>query len=421
LIREKQLLQSNNQEDKVVDSAVGVEVFNSFEELTPMRQGWDNFVESAGGEIFLTFDWCRVWWKYYGKDRDLRIFVFRSNNQLVGIIPLFFEKIWIGPFSVKVGKIVGSDFTISHFSIPVTSDYIKPVLKTLSSTMKRWKWDVLFIGPIAGKYKDFHSMTEVLADCFTDAYFRVVPELNVQTYFTLPDDWESYVSSLKKSERGNVRNDYNSMKKLSSKLSQNLESCLADKDNVGEYFTGFVAMHQLHWKNMGRSGHFGDWPRSVEFHRELAETHLELDRLRFLRTQIGSECFGYQYSYKFGNRHYLFLDAWPDKSAAKGVGLGRVNFCEALKKAIGEKIHLMDSMRGRYEHKLRLGGELFPMKALYIVSETWSSRVRFMMLRAFSFIMNLCYYKVWYCRIAPKLPIRRRPLWRIWMRTNGFS
>jgi CelD/BcsL family acetyltransferase involved in cellulose biosynthesis len=83
-----------------------VDVFDSFDELASMQQEWDNFVESVGSEIFLTFDWCRIWWKYYGKNRTLRVFVFRINNELLGIIPLFFEKIWLGLVPIRTVKIV---------------------------------------------------------------------------------------------------------------------------------------------------------------------------------------------------------------------------------------------------------------------------------------------------------------------------
>ena len=59
--------------------AVTVGVYDSFESLASMAGQWDNFVESVGGEIFLSYDWCRVWWKYYSKNRELKVLVFRSG------------------------------------------------------------------------------------------------------------------------------------------------------------------------------------------------------------------------------------------------------------------------------------------------------------------------------------------------------
>ena len=39
----------------------------SFDELQRLREPWDRLALKAGSEIFLTYDWCRIWWKYYGK------------------------------------------------------------------------------------------------------------------------------------------------------------------------------------------------------------------------------------------------------------------------------------------------------------------------------------------------------------------
>ena len=64
---------------------VEVEIYNSFSALEPIKREWDRFIEEIGGEIFLTYDWCRIWWKYYGVDRDLGIFVFRHCGEICGI------------------------------------------------------------------------------------------------------------------------------------------------------------------------------------------------------------------------------------------------------------------------------------------------------------------------------------------------
>ena len=71
-------------------SPVSVEVFNSFEAIS--REEWDAFVLSVEGDIYVTHDWCRIWWKHY-ENRDLRIFLFRAAGNLVGIVPVFIERL----------------------------------------------------------------------------------------------------------------------------------------------------------------------------------------------------------------------------------------------------------------------------------------------------------------------------------------
>ena len=133
--------------------------YDSFEPLASMQPQWDAFVESVGGEIFMTYDWQRIWWKYYGSERQLKIFVFRNNGQLVGIIPMFFEKIRLGPVSIRCGKIVGSDFTLSTVTLPIRKELLSDVLEKFFTDIKTCcQWDVLHIGPLSGLYDDFDDV-----------------------------------------------------------------------------------------------------------------------------------------------------------------------------------------------------------------------------------------------------------------------
>ncbi|MHC4748049.1 MAG: GNAT family N-acetyltransferase [Planctomycetota bacterium] len=406
---------------KDVKKAVQVEVYDDFEQLRPIQQKWDEFVESVGSEIFLTYDWCRIWWKYYGKNRDLRVFVFRNDNNLVGIIPVFFERIRLGLFSVKVIKIVGSDFTFSQFSMPLAWDYMRSVIEKFFKLIVQYKWDVMHIGPIAGLYNRCGDLKDVFSDCFGNSHHVLIENKNVETYFKLAPDWETQLSRLNKNERGNIRRNYNVIRRFASDPAHSLQSCFVTENNFTESFDAFIAMHQSHWNNLGKAGHFKDWPAAREFHRELAQENLNLGRLRLLKVSIGSNCLGYQYHYKCGDRYYHFLDARAAQSPLKGVTSGRITFCEQIKKAMEENIFCIDSMRGEYEHKLRLGGQLFPMKSLYIIPKKLSAAVNVLLFRAAARLIDLCYYKIWYCRIAPRLPLKSRPLWQIWVRTNAFS
>ena len=420
-VKLKQIFQEKNQGSITEDKAVSVKVFNNFEDLTSIQREWDDFIEAVGGEIFLTFDWCRIWWKYYGKNRKLRVFVFRSNNKLVGIIPLFLERIWLGPIFVRAVKIVGSDFTLAQFSFPIHNKYIKEVVQKFFESLPKDKWDILHIGPIAGQYKHYDALKSVCDELLGHSYHVYTKIKGVQTYFELASNWDVQLSSLRKNEKGNVRRNYNLIRRLGSNESIELETCFATRANLTEFFDEFVGMHETYWNTLGKLGHFKDWPYAEEFHRELSLTHLQLGRLRLLKVSLGSNCLGYQYHYKFGDKYLHYLDSRAELPLLKGVSWGRITFCEQVKKAIGEQVMFIDSMRGKYEHKLRLGGRLSKIRSIYVTPRNtlvWC-RVRFFGICAR--LLNLCYYKIWYSRLITKLPLRCRPLWKMWLRTNGLS
>jgi CelD/BcsL family acetyltransferase involved in cellulose biosynthesis len=407
--------------EKDTQDVVQVQVYDNFEELAALQQRWDSFVESVGGDIFLTYDWCRIWWKYYGRRRRLQIFLFFDDaDKLVGIIPLFFERIWLGPAFVRAAKIVSSDFTGDQITIPVLGDFIKPVLQRFFESLAGGKWDILHIGPIAGLYEHYDDLRNACEEVLGNSHLIISENKDVQTYFRVADNWEEHIATLSKHERQGIRTSYNALQRILRKTSESLTSCLATSDNFVEFFEEFVHMHQSRWQKLGQLGHFEDWPAAKQFHREMANSQLKYGRLRLLRTSSGNHCLAYQYAYRFGDKFTQFLDARSELKLFRRVSLGRIGFCELAKKAVQENIKWIDSLRGKYEHKLHLGGELLSIRSLYVIPEKFPTTIRVFIFRAFARFLNLFYYKIWYCRIAPKLSFKRRGLWKVWIRSSAF-
>ncbi|RPJ64764.1 MAG: GNAT family N-acetyltransferase [Alphaproteobacteria bacterium] len=416
--------EEQNNSASAIDEKSGMiqaDVYTSFENTGDIKQQWDNFIELIGSEIFLTCDWCRIWWQYYGKGRKLRIFIFKKDGNIIGIVPLFFESIRIGLTNIKVVKIVGADFTLAQFSLPIKQNYLPAVMRIIYESLENEQWDVIYLGPLAGIYKDFDALFDAAKRGFHNAKCIPIDNQNTQTYFEITSDWETYLSAISKQERSNVRRAYNMVSQMLNEAPMGIKSEFVSDSNISEYFNEFVAMHQAHWQKLGKAGHFGDWPDSKAFHEELASVNHALGRTRLLKVQLGENCLGYQYQYKFGKSYYDFLDCRNDSNMYKDIGIGRIAFCEIVKKAIAEGIKIIDSMRGTYEHKLRLGGKLFMIKGIYLIRNSSSSKIKAAILHKISYLVNIGYFRLWYCKIAPRLPMKFGPLWKYWIKTNLFA
>lgn len=394
-----------------------VKTYDSFERLGEIQQQWDQFLESIGGGIFLTYDWCRIWWKYYGKDRDLRVHIFSNKNDIVGIIPLFFEKIRLGPVLGRVGKIVGSDSTLGQFVLPLAKEYIENIIKEFSKVISKDKWDILHIGPLTGLFDNTDEIAALCSQYLGSRYEIRSEEKGVQTYFKLADSWEGQLSELSKNQRKKFRKNDKAIQ--SGKMC--LVSTLADNGDFGDMFDGFIRLHQSRWSKMGLGGHFEDWPYAYEFHRDVAAAQLKQKRLRLLEVKLDENIIGYKYGFRFGDKHYAFLDARSVTQPEHNLDFGKILFSEQVKNIQKENnIKYMDSMRGKYEHKLRLGGMLLPIKSVYIYPRKKSVLIRVYIFRALAWALNLCYYRIWYCTLSRKLPFKNKPLWQIWIKTCSF-
>ncbi len=78
-------------------------------------------------------------------------------------------------------------------------------------------------------------------------------------------------------------------------------------------------------------------------------------------------------SYKCGKKYFNFLAARSLDEQLAGISLGKITIGEMVKNAIAEDVNCIDSLQGRYEYKLRLGGKLFPIHKILITKSDFRS------------------------------------------------
>lgn len=391
---------------------VVMSVYKDFRSCSDMESEWDSFVEQVSGDIFLTYDWCRIWWKHYGRDRTLRIYVFHSDNQLVGLLPMFLEKIFLGPIAIHRAKMVGSDFTFGQFRPAVAPDYLGPVVYNLISDLGSSSCDQVVLGPLAGRYSAYEELVNGLRNG-TKAFSVRTDESHVQTYYRLTRDYDQWLQGFNAAQRSNFRREY----RLLEKQAMNYTFEPSTAENWEEMFDDFVQLHQAYWHQQGKLGHFGDWPQSLAFHREMARAQVKKDRLRLLRLRCSDDSRSYTYNYRCGDTYYEFLLARTLVSP-RGVSLGRLLHSEAVKFALFDSVQWIDSMQGKYGYKCQQGGEYFPLRYIFLDRKGIRSRMRVWLFNRAAWLLHLFYYKIYFCRLAVKLPRKwRRELRPGWIRT----
>lgn len=395
-------------------NGISVQTYFSFEELFGIRTDWDEFVASVSGDVYMTFDWCHVWWKHYGDGRALRVYVFRIDGRLVGVLPFFFETIWIAPAKIRLAKVVGSDSTVSMVNLAIELTNASEVLDyALGKLAETEKCDVIAIGPLGtncGAYECLKGYSracrrvQVLTDHFQGPY----------TIFSLPTSFEEYLATLDSGERKRIRKAFG----LADRSFSWKRDVVTDGSYVQEEFEAFVRMHTAQWAGKGKLGHFGDWPGSVAFNAEMASTQGELGRLRLMRTIADGVVVSYQLSYAFAGRLHTRLPGRLVGPEWDKFGLGRLDWVKIVEMAIQENIGEIEGGGGNYTHKSNLGAKTHSLHSFIFTRINRLSRVKARILLHFSKILHYCYYRVWFLKLAPKFPLKRRPLWKLWIRTR---
>jgi CelD/BcsL family acetyltransferase involved in cellulose biosynthesis len=395
-----------------------IKIATTFEELAPMQQEWDDFMESIGAEIFLSYNWCRIWWKYYGANRQLMIFQFRTSAGLCGLLPMFSERVGLKPLDLLVIKMVGSDFLPVTFTFPVKDAILEKVIPLVIDRLNaECPWDLLYLGSICGKYPALDCLSNSLKMALNGAYFVELCSNEVQTYFELADSWENQIDTLSKRQRTKTKRVY---KEIQSK-GMSLTSTLTQDITLDKTFNDFIKMHQSQWRQLGMPGHFADWPSAYEFHREMAEAQIVRDRLRLLQIKLNDEVIGYDYMYKFGQTYQWFLTARSGLEKDTRIDFHRISFGEKVEKALKDDVRFIDGGRGKYEYKMVMGGKLFPIHNIFIYPKSFFCRGKVSVFRRLVKLIDILYSRIWRRRIAPQLGLKLGPFWSWWTRTHMLS
>ena len=399
--------------------AIHTELFTSFDNISITHSEWDEFIESVGGEIFVTYDWCRTWWKYYGAGRQLMIYIFRdSQNSLCGVMPVFSETFGFGPASVRVVKMVGSDFMPITFAIPVREAMLEIVTYAFLDLLnEKCHWDLLYLGAICGRYPAIEGLVSAYKAYSNNAYHVDMTSNEVQIYFDVANSWNEQVAGLSQNQRQNIRSVHNALRKIG--LTPNFIP--ATKTDFSEIFSTFVKVHQQQWNELGMSGHFIDWPCSMEFHGEMGSLGIDKGRTKLLTIKLNDQVIGYDFLYKFGSSYQWYLMGRSHYENDSKIDFQRISFGLKIQSALSEQVTLIDAGRGRYEYKLAMGGKLTSVNNVYVESREIFSRMKLNIFYLLILTCNVLYSKVWRRRIAPRMGFRPRPLWRWWIKTHMLS
>jgi CelD/BcsL family acetyltransferase involved in cellulose biosynthesis len=388
--------------------AAALETIRCFEDAVTIAPEWDALVERLDGSLYMTFNWCRVWWRHYGGGRELRLMVVRDGNELAGVLPFFVERLGLRFGRARVAKVVGSDHTNAMVDPPVEARLAPSAWRSaVERLVEQDGCDLVHVGPISGQSVQLDVIRE-LPGLIRDR------ETGSHTVFEMPDGFDAYLTSLSKNQRSNYRRNVN---KLGKAFDFQVD-VVSDGAGLEREFEAFVEMHQSQWKAAGNLGHFGDWPQSLEYNRDLVRTLAENGRVRLIRLLADGRVVSYYFCFESNGTYYWRLPARLVGEEWDRFALGRVGLLKMLEVAAAEEATAIEAGTGRYEYKEKLNAKSFPVHSVALSASGLASRCRARLAVAAGELLNLAYYRLWFARVAPRLGIPLRPLWRSWIRSR---
>lgn len=381
-------------------------------ELDRIRDEWDTFVERSGSDIYFTVDWLQAWWEHYGRGRTFVGIVVRDADRIVAALPFSVERLWAGPVPVRLARFVGADSTLPVFVPAIGKGLEEPVLRAaLDTLLGESGCDAVSLSPLSDE-------SPVAAAAERVAAAGALPLVRSDsrgphTVFRFQGSFDDYLAGISKSQR----KDYGRFLRRLQK-EREIGYRTVSGDEAVAYFDTFLELHETHWRQEGKLGHFGDWPGSEGFNRDLIGRMAKSGRARFYEIAGDGEVLSIEYGFVLGERCYWRLPARDRDPELEKVRLGRLSLAEMFRVAIEDGQTMVEGGPGHYEYKLKMGAEEHELRRVVIARRSASSRWRAALLLRWADLLHLVYYRGWFLKLAPRLGRSGRPLWRPWIRSR---
>lgn len=309
------------------------------ERFKDLKDEWNSLLKiSATDVIFLTYEWQEIWWKHFGKDKELHLLAFYDNNQLVGIAPLnLCEK--------KVCLNGGRD----------VSDYLD-IIAQKGYEEQVWEQLFLYFRNTSASGFNFHVIPEASTSreylkelCQKHKCEFIEREEKVTLFIDLLKNWDEHLSNLDRKRRHEIKRKMGRIERET----EDFKICYLTKSeaisaNLEDFF-------ELHRKSAPEKQKFMT-PTMESFFRAVLLKLAEKEERVYLHFAEGDKRkLASTVSFVYSEEFLLYNSGFEPEYSKLAPGF--VLVANTIKEAIDMKLKRYDFLRGGERYKYDLGAK----------------------------------------------------------------
>jgi CelD/BcsL family acetyltransferase involved in cellulose biosynthesis len=315
-----------------------------FETLKPE---WNKLVHNShSNRIFSTWEWNRTWWMAY-RPGSLWVITIRDDNQhLIGIAPCFIEST---SDRGRVVRLIGCVDVTDYVDLIIDSQAVEGVLQAL----------VQFIEQMHSAFDrlDFCNLPEAspayqrLPDLLREHLFSVsVKQQEVCPIIMLPGDWETYVESLDKKDRHELRRKLRRIEGAEEAVDWYIVGTEHDLAIESQRFLDLMASSQEQ-KHV-----FLQNPRNRDFFNQIVPIAFEHGWLQMSFLTINGEACACYFNFVYDSQVQVY-NSGLNLTKFSHLGPGIILLAFNIKYAIEHGFKAFDFLRGNESYKYRMGAK----------------------------------------------------------------
>lgn len=305
--------------------------------LQELRPAWNELLSaSVRPTVFAAWEWQYLCAKHLAEGNNIVILAVYDGDTLTAVLPLHREKSKLaGIIATEVFTCLGGDIT-DHNVLLVREHYLSAVVPALAEHLKKLGLALDFRNVLPGT--PLHLLEQYLAE---HGFSIVAYETKTALYTQLPQNYDTFVVSLKTKFRRNLRQNQNYMDRTGGYA---YEAATPTDDLLSD----LIRLHTSRWKIRGQSGALGhDAIRA--FHAELQKMPDLSFTIRYYIIRHHQETAAILYGFVFRDIYYAYLSGFDMKH--NRISPGNMIFNHAIRSAIDAKMSGFDMLRGDMHYK----------------------------------------------------------------------
>ena len=329
-------------------AGIAVDVLARADAFAYLAPEWNRLhAEATAASVFNSWIWQFQWWQVYGGGQALRLLVARQGDRVVGILPLYVQRIRVLGVPVRVARFVGTGGDTAPDDLgPVLARgeeaAIAPVLARAALGLRgidAWRFSDL--DPLSPFPDALRAAARGLGRPRADGGVERIALVE------LPATWDAVLRSLGRDRRWQLRR---SRRRVAERHRARF-FVWDDAAKLDAAIDRLAQLHRLRWAEAGATGAFRS-QEYLRFHRSVMHSLLARRWLRLYCLEVDEAICAMLYCFRFRNRIYLMQSGFHP--ALGRLGVGRVLLGYALEHAIGEGNEAWDFLRGEHRYKEEL-------------------------------------------------------------------
>jgi len=316
-----------------------------------LQSEWDDLLRrSRSDTLFLTWLWQVHWWSCLGSERGpLYLLAARNNGRLVGILPLYSMPGQHGTSLHVVGCVEVSDYLDLIVEDGQEAAVYRALLDWLAGPDAP-AWDTLDLcnQPASSLA---HSLLPEMARA--RGWEVEVAQDDVCPIAALPGDWESYLESLDKKQRHEIRRK---QRRIEREAPDYRVRYVTGGSLLSDALDDFVRLHR---RSSDEKNAFMT-PDMETFFREIAYVTAGASWLKLAFLDVGGQPVASYFCFTYGS-DLLVYNSGYDPAAYPQLSAGWVLLADLIRQAIQDGHSRVDFLQGNEDYKYRFGGKDTPV------------------------------------------------------------